>query len=302
MKSLKLFLGLIIFIGAISIYIGGCSPAETTTGKLAYNQKDWEKAATELAKGLAVDKTDEEAWYMLGYAQTELGKFEEATNSFKQARILSPNHNNAMLIYYADKFNAGINDFNNGVSAYKKKDSLGSKNNFKKAVISFKGATSIMPDSISAFQLLADTYNNLGETDKALNIYQNILDKSKSADDASNIAKLLFSSARNEIIRTAKMIETLSTIDANDEKLKEKRESVRKEIITKFENTITVFNTIKDIKYLKKDNEYVLKSLFNLGLCNYQIALLLTTKSEYLPYINNSIKYLLKRIKWQCKS
>ncbi len=266
MKSLKLFLGLIIFIGAISIYIGGCSPAETTTGKLAYGQKDWEKAATELAKGLAVDKTDAEAWYMLGYSQTELGKYTEAAVSFKEATSRSADYNNLIKNYWIDKFNAGITDYNSGLGSLKKKDNEGANVYFKRAIGNFTAATGIIPDSISAYQLLADSYNYVGQTDKALEIYQSILDKSKSKDDAIMIGKLMYAAG-------------LKSRQAED-----------------YAKALTIFAKVLTIPYIPKDNLYYESSQFNCGYCNYQMAVKLATdgksKAEYEPYLNETVKYI----------
>jgi tetratricopeptide (TPR) repeat protein len=266
MKSLKLFLGLIIFIGAISIYIGGCSPAETTTGKLAYNQKDWEKAVTELSKGLSVDKTDAEAWYMLGYSQTELGKYKDAAVSFKEASTRSADYNNLIKNYWIDKFNGGINEFNSGVKALGKKDTENANAFFKKAANYFIAATGIIPDSISAHQLLADSYNYMGETDKALAIYQNILDKSKSKEDAIQIGKLMYAAG-------------LKSRQAED-----------------YAKALTIFQRVLTIPYIPKDNIYYESSQFNCGYCNYQMAVKLATdgkaKAEYEPYLNETVKYI----------
>jgi tetratricopeptide (TPR) repeat protein len=268
MKSLKVFLGLIIFIGAISIYIGGCSPAETTTGKLAYGQKDWEKAATELAKGLAVDRNDAEAWYMLGYSQTELGRYEDAAESFDKAKKLSPDYNNLIKNFWIDKFNGGISEFNGGVKALGKKDTEGANTYFKKAINYFVAATSIIPDSISAFQLLADSYNYTGETDKALSIYQSILDKSKSKEDAIQIAKLMYAAG-------------LKSRQAED-----------------YKKALSIFKRVIEIPYLPKDNIYFESSQFNCGFCNYQMAVKLATdgksKADYEPFLNECVKYIEK--------
>jgi len=266
MKSLKVFLGLIIFIGAISIYIGGCSPAETTTGKLAYNQKDWEKAATELSKGLAVDKTDAEAWYMLGYAQTELGRYTEGATSFKEAKTRSADYNTLIKNYWIDKFNGGINEFNSGVKALGKKDTEGANVYFKKASNYFIAATGIIPDSISAHQLLADSYNYMGQTDKALTIYQNILDKSKSKEDAIQIGKLMYTAG-------------IKARQAED-----------------YVKALSIFTRVLTIPYIPKDNIYYESSQFNCGYCNYQMAVKLATdgkaKAEYEPYLNETVKYI----------
>ena len=266
MKSLKVLLVSFILLGAISFYLGGCSPAETTTGKLAYQQKDWEKASKELTKGLAIDKTDAEAWYMLVYSQTELGNFKEAAEAFKQATTLSKDYNNLIKNYWIDKYNAGINDFNNGIKELGKKNTEGANNNFKLAIKSLTAATGIIPDSIAAYQLMADSYNYMGETEKALGIYQSILDKSQSKDDAIQIGKLMYQ---------------------NGLKLRQAED---------YENALLVFQRVVTIPYLPKDNIYYENSLFNCGFANYQMAVKKATdnkpKSKYEPLLKECVKYM----------
>ncbi len=266
MKSYKVFISLFVLIIAFSIYIAGCSPAETTTGKLAYNSKDWVKAETELAKGLAIDKNDAEAWFMLGYSQIELQKFSEATKSFKNCLSISQDFSTQIKSFWIDKFNAGISDFNLGTKALGKSDKENANRSFTNAIRNFEAASSIIPDSISSYQLIADAYNYMGETDKALALYQSILDKSKSKEDAIMIAKILYTVGIKE------------------------RQAER------YDKAISIFEKVLTIQFLPKDNIYYETSLFNLGFANYQIAVKMATdgktKSEYTPYLNSTIKNL----------
>ncbi len=266
MKSYKVFISLFVLIIAFSIYIAGCSPAETTTGKLAYNSKDWVKAETELAKGLAIDKNDAEAWYMLGYSQIELQKFSEATKSFKSCLSISQDFSTQIKSFWIDKFNAGISDFNLGTKALGKNDKDNANKSFTNAIRNFEAASSIIPDSISTYQLIADAYNYMGETDKALALYQSILDKSKSKEDAIMIAKILYTVG-----------------------IKERQAE-------KYDKAISIFEKVLTIQFLPKDNIYYETSLFNLGFANYQIAVKMATdgktKGEYTPYLNSTIKNL----------
>lgn len=266
MKSFKVFISFFVLILALSIYGAGCSPAETTTGKLAYNSKDWVKAESELSKGLAIDKSDGEAWYMLGYCQVELGKFDEATKSFKSCLSVSPDWGTQIKAFWIDKFNAGIANFNEGTKALGKKDQDNANKSFQSAIKNFQGAASIIPDSISASQLIADAYNYMGETEKALSIYQGILDKSKNKDDANQIARILYG------------------IGIKDRQAE------------KYDKAISIFEKVLTIPFLEKNNQYLEASLFNLGYSNYQIAVKMAadgkTKSDYSPYLNNTVKFL----------
>lgn len=266
MKSIKFLLVVLSIISAMSLYIGGCAPAETTTGKLAYQQKDWEKAERELSKGVALDKNDAEAWYMLGYSQVELGKFAEAQKSFKTVLSISRDYDNLVKNYWIDKYNAGIGDYNSGTKALGKKDTSSSNAYFQRTIKSMNAAIAILPDSIAAYQLMADSYNYLGQTDKALEIYQSVLNNSKSKEDAIQIARIIY---------------------ANGIKARQSED---------YEKAISIFTRVLPIPFLPKDNVYYETSLFNIGFANYQIAVKKAgegkSKSEYEQYLKESVKYL----------
>jgi len=258
------FVALGIFLLSISVYFYGCTTAETTTGKLAYQQKDYVKAEQELSKGVLTDKSDDEAWYMLGYCQIELGKFDEAKKSFKSALAISPKFGDYVRNYWIDKYNAGINAFNSGTKSLGKKDSVMANKNFNTALTSFMAASSIIPDSISSYQMMGDCYTYLGKTDEALKMYTSILDKSKSKADATMIAKILYKSGMSA------------------------REGEQ------WDKALDIFKRATEIPYLPKDNTYYENSLFNIGFCNYQIATKIATenKGDYKPYLNEAVKVL----------
>ncbi|MFA5405228.1 MAG: tetratricopeptide repeat protein, partial [Ignavibacteria bacterium] len=246
------------------IYFFGCTSAELTTGKLAYQQRDYVKAEQELKKGLEIDKSNDEGWFMLGYSQIELGKFEEAKVSFKTALSISNKYADYIRNYWIDKYNAGISAFNAGTKSLGSKDSINADRNFRNALHYFKGATCITPDSISAFQIMGDCYTYLNKPDSALLIYTGILDKSKSKADAIMIAKILYMSGM---------------------KVRE---------VDQWEKAIEIFTKATEIPYLPKDNTYFENSLFNIGFSHYQIATKIASenKGDFKPSLNEAIKVL----------
>lgn len=264
---MKHFLGklsLLSIIIIVATYFFGCTSAELTTGKLAYQQKDFLKAEQELTKGLMIDKSDDEGWYMLGYSQIEIGKYEEAKTSFKTALSISNKYADYIRNYWIDKFNAGINAFNGGTKSLGRKDSVSATRNFTNALFYFKGASCITPDSISAYQMMGDCYSYLGKPDSALLMYTGILDKSKSKADAIMIAKILYMSGMKA------------------------REAEQ------WEKAIEIFTKATEIPYLPKDNTYYENSLFNIGFSHYQIATKLATenKGDFKPSLSESVKVL----------
>lgn len=264
MKQLMNKLTVLCFIAIVSSYFFGCTSAELTTGKLAYQNKDFVKAEAELSKGLQIDKNDDEGWFMLGYSQIELGKYNEAKTSFKTALTISNKFADHIRNYWIDKYNAGINSFNGGTSSLGKKDSVSANRNFRNALFYFKATSAISPDSIASYQMMGDCYAYLGKTDSALAMYQGILSKSKSKSDAIMIAKILYNSGMKA------------------------RETEQ------WEKAIDIFKKATDIQFLPKDNTYYENSIFNIGFCNYQIATKIAAenKGDFKPYLNEAVKTL----------
>jgi tetratricopeptide (TPR) repeat protein len=186
MKSFKifsLFLSLTLVCGFL--YFSGCTSAESTTGKLAFGQKDYQKAEVELKKGLLIDKNDAEGWYMLGYSQIENGHYDDAKESFANAKRLSGEYGDKILSYWYDKYNAGAKVFTDAV---KTKDIAG----YQSALRYFQAASNILPDSVKGTEALGRTYFALGQKEKALEIFQTVIEKTNSPDAAIRVASILF--------------------------------------------------------------------------------------------------------------
>ncbi len=258
-------IGLIFFI--CGIYFNGCTTMESTTGKLAYQQKDYEKAVRELSKGLETDKTDDEGWYMLGYSQVEIGKYDDAQKSFKTCLSISDKFAQNIKFYWAEKYNFGINSFNDGTKSLGKKDSVMADKYFHQSINYFKASTAIIPDSIISYQMIGDAYNYLGKTDSALFVYTSILDKSKSKADAIMIANLFY------------------------------KAGMRARANEQWDQALDMFQKATEVNYLPKENIYYQASLFNLGYANYQIAAKIAAdtshkKSDYKPNLQKCVDIL----------
>jgi tetratricopeptide (TPR) repeat protein len=169
-----------------------------------------------------------------------------------------------MRNYWIDKYNGGINAFNNAVKSLGKKDSVNAANSFADALNYFRATRCITPDSIASYQLMGDCYTYLGKTDSALIMYTSVINKSKSDKDAIMIAKILYSSGMKA------------------------RETEN------WDKAIEVFKRVTDIPYLPKNNTYYENSVFNVGFSNYQIATKIATdnKGDFKPYLNEAVKVL----------
>ncbi|MFZ1323482.1 MAG: tetratricopeptide repeat protein [Ignavibacteria bacterium] len=200
MKSnkLSLFVLPLIFVLALgAIYFQGCSSAQSTTGKLAFAQQDYLKAEAELKKGLEIDKGDAEGWYMLGYSQVENGNYADAQKSFAQSLTISNAFSSSIQSFWVDKFNAGAKEFKNGIDAEEKKNMDGAKTFYNNALRNFEASSVIFPDSLKSYSAMGETYLALGNSEKALEIFNDLAAKSTNKEDAERVAKILFDSGLN---------------------------------------------------------------------------------------------------------
>jgi tetratricopeptide (TPR) repeat protein len=261
-SKVKIFsFGVIVIL--FSMYMAGCiSSPETTTGKLAFQQKDFVKAEQELSKGVVADKDDFEAWYMLGVSRIEIGKYDGARECFVKSKTA---FGDLQLIYWVDKYNEGIKNYNDGVTMKKKADEESAKKYFEKSLYNFKAGTIIIPDSISAYQMMGDCYVKLGQNDSALAVYSSILDKSKSKEDAIMIASI--------------MLQT----------------GVKAREGGNYEAALDIFNKIIKINYLPKDDMAYSKAILNIGLTHYNIAekMLKEGAGDYKPHLQAVVDNLV---------
>ncbi len=230
------FLLVVVILISGTIYYMGCASAESTTGKLAFQQQDYKKAEVELKKGLAIDSKDDEGWYMLGYSQIELGQYDDAQQSFKKSLAISNNYSDKIKYFWVEMFNAGAKDFKNGIDAEDKKDKDGAKSFYESALKSFQASSSIFPDSLKSLSAIGETYLALGQNDKALEILNSLAAMSNTKADAERVAKIIFNSGLN-------MMQTKNYAAA-----------------------VTTFKKVLSITTLPKDDPYYETAAYNAGL------------------------------------
>ncbi|HMS63959.1 MAG TPA: tetratricopeptide repeat protein [Ignavibacteria bacterium] len=221
-KVYLLFVSLVILSG--TVYYMGCSSAQSTTGKLAFQQQEFAKAEEELKKGLAIDQNDDEGWYMLGYSQIELGKLDEAKSSFKKCLSISNNYSDQINRFWVEKFNKGAQSFKDGIDAENKKDSAGARSFYQQALTSFTASSAIIPDSLKSLSAMGETYLALGEQDKALGIFNELASKSSSVEASEKVARIIFDAgvsmmslkSYDTALETFKRVLTVPNLPKND--------------------------------------------------------------------------------------
>lgn len=244
----------ILILFSASAYFYGCSSAESTTGKLAFQQQDYAKAESELKKGLAMDPSDDEAWYMLGYSQVELGKLEDAGKSFAKCKSISSNYDSRITQLWVEKFNLGARNFQSGIESENKKDKDGAKTSYENALKSFQASYSILPDSIRSLSAIGETYLALGMNDKALETFNELAAKSNTPEGAEKVAKVLFESGMNMMS------------------------------VNSYQAAAKTFEKVLLIPNLPRDNVYSETSAYNAALAHAKIGEDMRTKDENSNY------------------
>ncbi len=269
MKALKKNFVFLIGVLTVFLLIGfiGCSSPELTTGKLAFQQRDFAKAEENLRKGLEVDKNDAEGWYMLGVSQTELEKFEQARVSFQNSLKISNVYADELFDYWLLKYKASIDNFNNAVG----KDSATTYKNLTEAIKYATAAINILPDSLESYRIIGDSYYYMQQYEKSAENYKIVYDKGNREDDAISLAKVYYKIGLNQRLNN------------------------------QYDESIASFRSVLDLVNLPKDNIYYISSELNIGINYYQEALELSKieGGDYKSKLREAIKYFepLKSVK-----
>jgi len=255
-KILFLFSGVALLL--MGIILWSCASAELTTGKLAFQQRDFEKAEINLKKGLEIDKNDAEGWYMLAVSQTELKKYDEARKSFETAMKVSKQYEDERLEYWKLKFNECIKYFNSAVG----KDSATTANNLIISLDYALAAIAIIPDSLESYRVAGDAYYYLENYDKAIEFYRIPYGKTNSKGDAVNLAKTIY------------------------------KKGLKLRLDEKFEESVNTLKEVVDLKALPADNQYYEACILNIGINYYQEALIVSKEDkDYKPYLKEANVY-----------
>ncbi|MGH2575938.1 MAG: tetratricopeptide repeat protein [Ignavibacteria bacterium] len=129
-----------------TIYIIGCSSAEQTTAKLAYQQGDYAKAEREFEKEVRQNPNNEEAWFYLGMSRIQLNKIDAAEAALKEYRKIGKNSfSTEMINAWGLKYDEGYKNFEKASSTT---DSAESMKLYSAALNSFRTALVILPESV----------------------------------------------------------------------------------------------------------------------------------------------------------
>jgi len=147
MRFLMRTLPALLVILFASLYIG-CSSAEQTTAKLAYQNGDYAKAEIEFAKETQQNPANEEAWFYLGLSRAQLNKVDASKEAFDRYRSIGKNSFRSDLVSaWGTKYDDGYQKFT-VAEGQKDKDLTNAMKNYQAALTDFQIALAMLPDSI----------------------------------------------------------------------------------------------------------------------------------------------------------
>ncbi|MCI0448397.1 MAG: tetratricopeptide repeat protein [Chlorobi bacterium] len=135
----------------INLYINGCSSAEQTTAKLAYQQGDYEKAAREFEKEVKQNPQNEEAWFYLALSNAKLGRIDGTKEAISQYRKIGKNSFTGELTdVWGRQYDDGYKLYQEGEAQSKAGKDNEAIKKFQQALKNFEIAFALLPDSVVA--------------------------------------------------------------------------------------------------------------------------------------------------------
>ncbi|MCC6864858.1 MAG: tetratricopeptide repeat protein [Ignavibacteria bacterium] len=147
MRTAKI-LSVIFLLTGIMFYFGGCSTAEQTTAKLAYQQGDYKKAETEFAKETKQNPTNEEAWFYLAMSRAQLGNATGVKEAMDQYRKLGKlTFSNELTEAWGTMYDRGYKQYEDGEKLSKTGKDEDAIKKFQESLNNFEIAYALQPDS-----------------------------------------------------------------------------------------------------------------------------------------------------------
>ncbi|HEU4760101.1 MAG TPA: tetratricopeptide repeat protein [Dehalococcoidia bacterium] len=145
--------------------------AQFYLGSIYLDQKQADDAVDHLQKAVAIERTDADAWRVLGAALVEAGKPDEAIDALKQAVLFVPNYAEAyetMVVAYEQKGLTAETHYARGMLSY-------SRGQFDEAVTELAAALQASPNYAAAYVGMGLARESRSERDLALAAYQQAL-------------------------------------------------------------------------------------------------------------------------------
>ena len=147
----------------LSFIFAGCGDDQSVEGNKLYKQGKYQEAITQYEEYLEYNPEDVQAIYNQGRSYEELGEFEKSMANYKKVIEIDPNHANALM-------SIGKYHFRN--------------NSYADASFFFTKAANIKKSDPQVFFLKARAHHKLGETQVAMEAYDEAISKNRDYGEA----------------------------------------------------------------------------------------------------------------------
>ena len=184
MKRLFSTLAVIAVLSLVVFQGFQCGSPEFTGAKLQIQQKNYPEAVRLLEAEVAKNPSNAEAWYLLGYIQSEQNNVEGMDRAFSEAQKLSQEHaaeiKSIRQYQWGRHLNAGV--------GFLEKGSPDSLEYFTQALAEFKTAAVAWPDTSLTHRYIGYAYANAGKDDEAIAAYTKAWQIGKDLDAYKRVA------------------------------------------------------------------------------------------------------------------
>jgi len=143
--------------------LAGCGDDQSVEGHKLFNQGKYQEAVKQYAEYLEYNPEDVQAIYNQGRAYEELGEFEQSLENYQQVVEIDPRHANALM-------SIGKYHFRN--------------NSYADASFFFTKAADIKKSDPQVYFLKGRAHHKLGETQVALEAYDEAISKNRDYGEA----------------------------------------------------------------------------------------------------------------------
>lgn len=193
------YLIIALLLGAVLFQSFQCASPEMSTAKMAYQNKEYEKALENLKKEISNNPTNEEAYILKTDVLYRMGRFNEATESAFKAKekITTPpmkmELSNLIFTLWVDAYNKGLfhlNEFNRTREDIYK-DS---------AIVYFNSGIKIRPNMPDFHDFKGRVYESAGDDKNAIKAYMEYIDVIQEELDLAKNNKVYVDMPRNEFL------------------------------------------------------------------------------------------------------
>ena len=239
-----------------AIMVVGCANKYTTSGKIAYNRKDFDKAIEDFKLALQADSSNAEAYLYLGKAYKEKNDYILMAQNFDKAEALNPSYKGQIdevrNEIWTNQYNAGLSD----AKAEK----------FDQALKEFQTAIAIEPDKYNPYALAGYAFQRLDNDDSAYAYYQKAyeLNRTEAKPDPKlleGFANMAFNAQKYRKADT--LFSEILNLDPNNSIAYLRRGQIA-DLDSNYDQAVTFYNKSLAIKQDQCD------PWFNLGVIYFQ--------------------------------